>query len=152
MIPGDRLVCLFIGDKPKNKFTHWPLHLTLVPWFRLNLQSPELVNLLHRKLINLKPMTLTYMGRSLLGNKRNVTMIEATPKLNQLEKIIRQTLKEAEAWLVDESTRKKRNFLPHVTDQKNISFPTNEPIICQRVFLVEQFGRYKQVVGFFDLV
>jgi len=35
MVPGDKLICLFIDDYSiGDKFSEWPLHITIIPWFR----------------------------------------------------------------------------------------------------------------------
>jgi len=37
MLPGDRLICAFVSERKVGAtFRLWPLHVTIVPWFRLN--------------------------------------------------------------------------------------------------------------------
>src|SRR5579884_2039323 len=121
MKPGDRLVCSFIKDIDRGtRFKAWPLHLTIVPWFRAEEPLKKLEDGLAGSIKGIKEFTATAGETAFFGHKKSkeVTLIDQPSAYSDLEKSVRAYLKSLSAWIVDESTKRKPVFRPHVTAQE----------------------------------
>jgi len=150
MKPGDRLVCAFVEPQQVGKqFTKWLLHVTIVPWFRLTDPSDSIVHGLELALRTGAPFEAVADEQALFGPKHNrhaVLIAQPTPFV-QLEKQVRSYLHKKRAWLVDETTKAKRQFRPHVTQQGAETLREGDTFPCDRLYIVEQKGNYKEIVG-----
>jgi hypothetical protein len=149
MNPGDRLVCAFVSPTVNTgvKFTDWPLHVTIVPWFRSHILSDELAIQLEDYLKTIKPFEATSGPAKKFGYKKDklANIIVNPGRFVEIENIVRRTLKTNDSWLVDESTRQKREYTPHITVQKSGRLETGDDFFCDRLFIVEQKGSHKEV-------
>ncbi|HET9098407.1 MAG TPA: 2'-5' RNA ligase family protein [Candidatus Saccharimonadales bacterium] len=154
MVPGDRLVCAVVKPIPLGSvFASWPLHVTIVPWFRSNYDSKTLAADLTQALQGFPSFLATVGKTAWFGrmNNKEVNLIERpTPFLN-LEKKVRQILHEKSSWFADESTRRRRPFAPHVSVQPGDRMTLGEEFLCDRIYLVEQLGDKKKVVEVIQL-
>jgi 2'-5' RNA ligase len=151
MIPGDRLVCVFVEPQHEGfQFKDWLLHVTIVPWFRLDMDSSNIVNELEAGLQEIKPFTVA-MGRENIrfGHQRGkmATLVQLPSPLAEIEQHVRGYLRSRKAWLVDETTKHLREFKPHITNQKIGSMHEGDMFTCDRLYLIEQKGGFKEVVG-----
>lgn len=149
MVPGDRLLCIFIQNQLENDFQQWPLHITIVPWFRTDISTKLLIQRLNDNLSDLTSFEITIAGETSFGYKgrKQVNLIEMPSPLEQIERIMRDILHEANSWLVDETTKLKRQFLPHVTMQGSHRVHEGDRYLVETLYIVEQKGDYKAVVG-----
>jgi 2'-5' RNA ligase len=120
MIPGDRLLCAFteplhVGDT----FPHWPLHVTIIPWFRTDISSDDFGRSLSRRLSPLQPFRVMVDSETRMGHNKTVNLLKTPSPLENVEHQARILLREHDAWMVDESTIKRRDFKPHITAQKD---------------------------------
>lgn len=154
MKPGDRLVCVLV-TKLKNGavFTQWPLHITLVPWFRCDVSIEQLVELLSASLEEAQPFDIEVAGEAAFGyqGRKKVSLIKQPSPLEDVEQRIRHILKQHSSWIVDESTKAKRSFRPHVTFQQDERLHEGDHFLCDRLYIVEQAGEHKRVTGTLDL-
>jgi len=150
LLPNDRLVCVLI-DAKDGSFKDWPLHITIVPWFRLELTSSDLVKQLSSKLKDLESFSVTLGEEAKMGRNKTVTLVNLPTPLEEIESCVRRFLKDHGAWLVDETTQRPRSFKPHVTYQKGIGLKSGERIAINELQLVEQKGDKKLVVGTINL-
>lgn len=75
------------------------------------------------------------------------TLVRLPSLLIELEKSVRDYFHSQKAWLVDETTKKRRAFRPHITNQKSGSMHEGDMFICDRLCIVEQKGGFKEIVG-----
>lgn len=148
MVPGDRLFCCFIKPQTLNEtFTAWPLHITIVPWFRTDKASDALCRMLNQRLQSIEPFHVDVGEEARMGYDRTVNLIRTPSPLEDIEQAARALLHENAAWLVDETTQKQRAFRPHVTAQKSGRMQTGDHVTIDKVYIVEQKGDYKEITG-----
>lgn len=150
MIPGDRLFCALVENMHVgDMFTDWPLHVTIVPWFRADTTSEDLGRELSRRLTDLAPFVVSVAGETRMGHRgrRKVNLIVTPTPLQTIEKEARALLHEKSAWIVDETTRRQRPFVPHVTHQKSGRLQEGDTFVCNSVYIVEQKGDCKEIVS-----
>lgn len=150
MQPGDRLICclvesLAVGDR----FKEWPLHITIVPWFRLDDDSEHLAKGMSKTLTELVAFSVTATETVMFGPKHNrpAILVEPVEILANAHNHIRSYLHQKRAWLVDETTKKRYDFRPHVTFQGEEKLTTGDEVRVSELFMVEQCGDYKEIVS-----
>ncbi len=153
MQKGDRLLCAFI--KPQDQgytFSDWPLHVTLIPWFRLDLSSNTLATELRDGFIGSKTFQVNVQGEANFGyKKRKQVNLALSPDLMKLEGQSRRMLHRHHAWVVDEADHTRRGYHPHVTVQKNSRLQEGDIFKCDKLYIVEQRVEYKEVVAIVEL-
>lgn len=152
MIPGDRLLCalldsLHVGDT----FPHWPLHITIIPWFRTDISSDEIGRELSQRLNALEPFLVSIESETRMGHGRTANLIAVPSPLMNIEQEARTLLHEHNAWLVDETTKRRHEFTPHITQLKSGKATEGDSFTCDSLYIIEQKGDYKEVVSRIDL-
>lgn len=153
MYPGDRLLCFFVQPVERSEFRGWPLHITVVPWFRLALPATKLSADLAAAFAKFRVFDIRVAGEAFFGRRhsRVVDLLEASAEMSTIEQACRQYLHAQNAWIVDETTRRRFAYRPHVTRQGNVRVYGGDVIRCQSVCIVEQHGDYKTVVDKVEL-
>lgn len=149
MIPGDRLLCALIEPfETGDRFKTWPLHVTIIPWFRLA-DAPEAIAVgLQKALSAIHPFEAAAQGSALFGpRKRYVALLKEPTTLTEVECKARTYLHKKRAWLVDETTTKRYEFRPHVTAQGDKSLQDGDNFTVDRLYIIEQKGDYKKVAS-----
>jgi hypothetical protein len=151
MKPGDRLVCAFVkppGDRG-TQFTEWPLHVTIVPWFRSDISSEKLAAELQFELADIAQFPVMAGPSAGFGYKKGKTasLIQLSTPFTEIEPRVRRTLKQQKAWLVDETTRQRHEYKPHVTNQKSGRLHKGDKFYCDRLYIIEQKGSHKQITA-----
>lgn len=149
MLPGDRLVCAFVEPVAARQFKQWPLHVTIVPWFRLSDGSSVIAAGLKLALKTIKPFEVVGDGETMFGPSKNrlVRLLAPSQPLNTAEAKVRGYLHKKRAWLVDETTKKHYDFRPHVTAQAGSSLSKGDKFVIDRLYIVEQKGEFKEVAS-----
>ena len=150
MVPGDRLICAFVRPlELGDTFPQWPLHVTIVPWFRLQDHTDHIVQGLTEALYQIAPFTATADAPVMMGPRRNrpATLLAKPTPFQVIEQRVRTYFHKKRAWLVDETTKIRRPYRPHVTFQGNERLQSGETFACDRLYVIEQFGEKKAVVG-----
>jgi 2'-5' RNA ligase len=146
MLPGDRLVCALVGNfKVGDEFTRWPLHVTIVPWFRLDDLSEQIAEGLTKALTTIKPFEVVIGESALFGPRKRPAHVLKRSDLTEVEKRVRKYFHQKRAWLVDETTKKKYNFRPHITYQGEEHMASEDRVTIDRLFIVQQHGDHKAV-------
>jgi 2'-5' RNA ligase len=148
MKPGDRLVCAFVDKLDVNmRFKAWPLHLTIVPWFRTGVSSEELAKRIKESIKAIKPFTAKAGEIAHFGHRKSkeVNLIVQPSAFTEIERDARRLLNGLQAWVVDETTKRKPQFNPHVTVQKLGRLNAGDVFECDSVYIVEQLGNEKIV-------
>src|SRR5437764_1481346 len=130
MQPGDRLVCAFIQPLDVGaQFKKWPLHVTVVPWFRFKDGSEQIAHGLQEALKPIQPFAAEVGEEVRFGPKKNrPANLLLTSRFTEIEQRTRAYLHKKRAWLVDETTKVKRPYKPHITFQED-EHPTKGDII-----------------------
>ena len=149
MLPGDRLVCCFVSDQAVGtQFKKWLLHVTIVPWFRLEDSTEHIAEGLAESLAAITPFESRVGETARFGPRKNRLAYLIEPaQLPDVEQRVRNYLHKKRAWLVDETTKRKRSFKPHVTYQGDDHLEEGSTLRFDRVYIVEQKGDYKEIVA-----
>lgn len=147
MLPGDRLICAFVKEQSAGSlFTDWPLHITIVPWFRLDISSTQLAEQLKKHYISSRSFRITVLDEAQFGyRKTKVVNLVAAPELMKLEGQTRRLLHAHKAWVVDEADKTRRGFRPHVTVLSAGRVHEGGRFNCDRLYIVSQHGDFKQI-------
>jgi len=150
MQPGDRLICAFVERTDvRGTFRTWPLHVTILPWLRLESSSDTIASGLVKALQPVNPFEVVMDGQAVFGPRRNrpAALVRLPTPFADIERRARNYFHKKRAWLVDETTKVRREFLPHVTAQGDKQMQPGNTFMCDRVYIVEQKGDFKQVAG-----
>lgn len=149
MLPGDRLVCAFVEPQRLGlQFKEWLLHVTIVPWFRVEDTSDAIAEGMHEALTTIEPFTATAGDTAYFGpRKRTVRLLVQPTPFTHVEQKVRTYLHKKRAWLVDETTKRHYDFRPHVTEQEQQGLGEGQSFHCDRLYIVEQKGDYKEIVS-----
>jgi 2'-5' RNA ligase len=150
MLPGDRLVCAFVEPQVVGQqFRQWLLHVTVVPWFRVSETTEVVCRGLSRALITIKPFSVPVDGDEMFGPHKNrpVKLLQSSNGFDEIEPKIRNYFHKKRALLIDETTKRKTPFRAHVTLQSGTTLHDDTVITCDRLYIVEQKGEYKEIVG-----
>ena len=146
MLPGDRLLAILIKPVPAgSQFTAWPLHLTIVPWFRLELNSTVLARKLKQRLQTLRPFDILIGEQTIMGHHKQVNLVKLPSPLLEIESQARALLKRYDSWLVDETTKRPRKFQPHITWQGEKHLMPGDHFLCSELDVISQQGTYKLI-------
>jgi 2'-5' RNA ligase len=149
MLPGDRLICAFVErQEVGTQFRHWFLHVTIVPWFRLDDSSAVITSGLTEALQQITQFEAVADSEARFGpRKRRVSLLRQPTPLSGIEGKVRTYLHKKRAWLVDATTKRHYGFRPHVTMQGEQELALGEAFWCDRLYIVEQKGDYKEIVS-----
>lgn len=150
MLPGDRLVCVLVDPIDLGTtFRAWPLHVTVVPWFRAAMSNEEVLTGIGGVVRSFEPFNIAIDGEGHFGHRGSklVNLVRLPTLLTRIERQVRCFLKEHDAWIVDETTKRIRPFKPHVTVQGGKRLTSGDSFTCRGLYLIEQQGGVKQVVG-----
>jgi 2'-5' RNA ligase len=150
MLPGDRLVCAFVEPQSVGtQFTDWLLHVTIVPWFRLHESPKTIATGLTTALTPIEPFEASAGELALFGPKKNrpARLLETPTPFTEVEQKVRSYLHKKRAWLVDETTKRRHQFRPHVTVQKSGELARGRTFKVYKLYIVEQKGEYKEITA-----
>lgn len=150
MVPGDRLVCAFVEPQVVGRqFTHWLLHVTIVPWFRLDETPENIASGFAKTFINIEPFEAIAGETAMFGPKKNrpARLVEPAQPFEEIEQKVRNYFHKKRAWLVDETTKRPRQFRPHVTVQKSGELAEGQTFKVDKLYIVEQKGNYKEITA-----
>jgi 2'-5' RNA ligase len=154
MLPKDRLICAFVESQaPGAQFKTWPLHITIVPWFRLSDPSAQIAAGLQEALYGAARVAVSTGAVAQFGPRgnRQVRLLLPVERLEFIEEKVRGYLHKKRAFLLDETTKKPYSFRPHVTAQNGFLLPEGMTIQVTRLYIVEQKGDYKEIVSEIDI-
>jgi 2'-5' RNA ligase len=156
MQPGDRIICAFLEEFAiGHTYKDWPLHITIIPWFRTPQTAEELMAELSEKLANasLAPFQIAVLGEAGFGHKggKLVNLLAQPSPLDTIEEQARNVLHAPQAWIVDETNGFNRQYRPHITENKSGRTHEGDSIHCSAVYIIEQKGSYKEITGRIEL-
>lgn len=147
MLPGDRIICTFAKQQLLgSQFKDWPPHITIVPWFRLDISSSKLAEELKEHYVGSKPFKVSILDEAQFGYKKRKTVnLVTAPELMRLEGQTRRLLHQHKAWIVDEADKTRGHFRPHVTVLKTGRVNKGDSFNCDRLYIVTQHVSFKQI-------
>ena len=152
MLPHDRLICDFVDEfKIGEVFSNWPLHITIVPWFRVDTPTDQIAQGLQKSLTPVKPFTLTVGESAVFGPRKRQAHVLEPSQLTEVEKRVRKYFHQKRAWLVDETTTRRYDFRPHITFQGDEHLQLGDRVQIDRLYVVQQQGGHKLVAGIIEL-
>lgn len=118
----------------------WPLHVTLVPRFVINLEGTGLLEKMATLLRSHKPVEVVAETDELFGEFKNikVTLLEKTPELTKLHSTIIDLLKSMGA-IFDEPNFIEEGFRPHVTVQSKRRVQPGDLVKIDELSLIDMF-------------
>jgi 2'-5' RNA ligase len=129
-----------------EEFKAWPPHITIVPWFRSDMTTKQVAAELESELAEIFPFEVEAGEELPFGNRKKPANVITLPSpLTKAESIIRSYLKSHGAWLVDESTRRRSKFRPHITVQPTGRVKEGQIVKIKRLYVVAQCGDFKQI-------
>jgi 2'-5' RNA ligase len=154
MLPGDRLIVAFLEEHTEgHTFEDWPLHITIVPWFRNEVPTEDISIGLRGVLQSIVPFDIRTGEAANFGRngQKAVELVRTPTPLMAIERLVRRYLHRQGSWIVDETTRVQRSFRPHITRQATEQAKPQQqfyiPILC----IVEQRGDYKEITAVIHL-
>jgi hypothetical protein len=134
-----------VGDE----FSKWPLHVTIIPWFRLDDLSEQIARGLTEAMSSISPFLATVGEEVLFGPRKDrpANLLQLPSPFMHIEPKVRSYLHKKRAWLVDETTKRRYEFRPHVTVQGSHRLKPGDGFSCGRLYIVEQMGDYKKVTA-----
>lgn len=152
MAPEDRLICAAVNQLALHQeFKTWPLHLTIVPWFRMPEPSEDLAAELQSRLAGIEPFMVAMGEQTTLGHNKTVNLVQEPTPLHRIWREIVEVLDEHQAWQVDKTTKRHHSYRPHVSQQQAERLHEGESFWCARLYIIEQLGGRKRVAGIVEL-
>ena len=133
-----------IGDR----FSMWPLHMTLLPWFEAPSAQP-VEQRLSEKLKGVASFKVVVGERAIFGSQLPVMLIDHTSVIQQLHEKLLEMLEENNWQLRGRYTG--ASFRPHVTQKAGQD--ASGTLHVTSLHIVEALPQnYRQIVGKVDLV
>lgn len=137
-----------------QNISHWPLHITLVPWFSAGCTEAQLTNLLRKTASNHKNMALLVLNEVVFNEKKNlvVNLIDTSPELDKLHIDLIKDLRHVVSARIN-SNYIQDGYTPHITHQGKQSMNPSDEVVLDSFNLVRANSNYqdKQVVERFLL-
>lgn len=144
MKSDDKLICAFVESVVVGqRFEDWPLHITIVPWFKIVSSEEDFFSCIEQSMQDQKP----FMSK--VGKEKRFAAWQFNMLINDEWKL----LHERSLKCVNKNARSTaplrfigRYYRPHVTAQKNKRLYAGDIFTCNRLSVVEQKGAYHEVV------
>ncbi|HSX28540.1 MAG TPA: 2'-5' RNA ligase family protein [Candidatus Saccharimonadales bacterium] len=157
--PGDRVLSSLLQPlAPGEAFRHWPLHVTVFPWFRTDLTTHDLQQLLADTLQGIEPFTAT-MGETAHFGYQSEVPVRVVLAPNQFEEIHQRVLRAFDAHPDIKIIAPEHigpNFRAHVTLHGYEPLREGDIVACNDLQIVHlgaihPGGSTKEVEGEIDL-
>lgn len=123
-------------------FTDWPLHLTIVPWFGVDIEKErELDNLLDNIALRQKS-TMVRVGATAMfgvGEDIPVNVIEPDDSLSELHLDVYESIRAAGFEIIGQNYFGK-NYNPHVSEQNGKKVIAGEVLEIRKFTLIKRVG------------
>jgi 2'-5' RNA ligase len=135
------LACLMLERvSPQQRFSIWPLHLTIVPWFEIGGNSlSEFITQLEALVASFSPIRLATGDTAYFGpNRVKVTLIVPSQELSILHKKLFSIICENGGRLLKDN-HIPNDFQPHVTN-RGARGPSRKEITCRQMQIVAKIA------------
>jgi 2'-5' RNA ligase len=120
-----------------EQFVRWPLHITLIPWFRTALPERQILFDIQAVCEAFEPFGARGVSREQFGwrGTRAVTAL-ASPDLHDLHRALLERLKNG-PYQLQQDKHIGDSFQPHVTKKGNAELKPGHEIAVDRIYLVK---------------
>lgn len=120
--------------------THWPLHVTVVPRFSIDMSAEALFSLTKNLVRNQTPATAIAADDEYFGedNSVHVTLLDMSDELIRMHMHLYTELQKAGA-VFDEPKYCGQNYRAHVTVQKSGRLQRGDSVLVDQLTLVDMF-------------
>jgi 2'-5' RNA ligase len=125
---------LLDAHHPGDTFTVWPLHITLLPWFKLDVPLDEFKTELQRILNTTKSVSVKVGSERQFG-RRSVNLIESSAGLLALHELLLDYAKNNGEFTVNKQLVGEQ-FNPHITKNFGKNLATGKLVNVNRVYLI----------------
>lgn len=120
-----------------SQFIAWPLHITLVPWFRTAHKEAQILYDTKTAVEQFEPFTVRGVQRAQFGWRGSVAVTAvASPALHDLHRALLGTLERGQYQLMN-TRHMGDSFQPHVTKKGNVEFKPGHELLLDRVYLIK---------------
>lgn len=156
---GDRVIVSLLQPLARGeRFGKWPLHLTLMPWFRTSLGGYELQKVIAQSLEGIGPFSATMAGTDKFGFRDQVPVrvVEAPNLFEEVHQHLLQTFQAHPEIRILDTEHTGKNFRAHVTLHGYEPLREGDIIACNDIQIVQLAeihpgGSLKEVEGEVDL-
>ena len=134
---SEQLLVFMVGDDYPHSFIHWPLHITIVPWFSVSAERElKLDALLSELAAKHRSMPITVSG-SVTWGERIVDLIEQNNELHRFHNEVLSDL-DAANFIIHNRQYVGVQYRPHITRQASGR-------VSQKKLNLTKFALIKQV-------
>jgi hypothetical protein len=147
-------VYLLEAKNPGDTFNEWPLHITLLPWFKLDVPISEFKTELNNQLAEVQSIAVK-VGPERHFNKRAVNLIESSAGLLDLHELLLDFVKNNGEFTVSQSFVGPQ-FKPHIAKRLGKTMAEGKLVNVNRVYLIsappeDPRNRTKTVIAALEL-
>lgn len=129
------LVALLDDFQPDDSFAQWPLHVTLVPWFK-PLDLKQFTKELKGKAGDYRQITST-VGEQRIWGPHTVNIIDRVPMLQELHAELLALVRMHGRLLINEQYTGE-NYTPHITHQGAVSAMEGHMVTLGTIYLISR--------------
>lgn len=146
---GDRMIAGFVHPvQVGDTFTEWPLHVTIVSWFRTTLSTSQLDAVLAEAYKGVEPFVTTVGPEAYFGPLRS-TLVNLITLPNQFTELFNRTMQVVNRHAIKMVAKPHNPYRPHVTVHKHGRVHEGQTISCDRLYVirycVEDGRRFKRI-------
>ena len=148
MAAHDQLVCALVHELAVGEtFEDWPLHVTIVPWFKPRVGEAVLLGHLAQAVKDQLAFSAT-VGKDAYFGAKAVSLMQQIPHWQRIQEAAFAVVGE-DAVPTAPYNFVGSNFKPHMTVQKDLRLHPGDTFVCDALYVIEHTGegRLKKVVG-----
>lgn len=138
-----KYIVVYMLDKPAlgERFTKWPLHLTLKPWFQCAGSTEEVINQLGELAKGTKPFMVRTGKTAMYGPEFDVPvrLVEKTPELAEFHARICYLLTKNKCRSENEEYSRE-NYSPHITIRGDRHISEGTEVLVSSIDIVENLS------------
>lgn len=138
------LVAMLEPQKVGHRFSEWPLHITVIPWF--SAPNIEVVERLCTEVVaDVAPFSVQVLERAYFGSRKlPVKLIEKHPKLLGVHNNLLTAVQRNNWELQGRYTGP--HYKPHVT--KHVGKDAKDEVVIDAIYIVERLEQgYRRIAG-----
>ncbi len=143
------MACFMLEDKPTHyRFSEWPLHLTLAPWFNIdNVDLPKFIDLLDNLFDQSGPLMIRLKDKQWFGHNREVPVmiVDDNERLIKLHESLLSGINQIGRIIATDHTG--NNYRPHITLKDNHKLTSGRKFDLNKIYIVSgQNNCLRQIV------
>lgn len=130
------VVALLDSAKETERILHWPLHITILPWFSFH--DYEGFCQKAKDVIQIKSAFYVRVGHERLWGQRSVNVLEYSSPLHQINEELLKIAEKHGCMQTHGNHYVERGYVPHITHQGKQSVEVGRRINVDNLYLVER--------------